>query len=140
MKFTFNQNKPAPYSFLRIDRYLYKFTGDHKITYKLDFKVCEIVAPTIQYKSYQTFQLCISGRFNLLKKYDKKVMLTCLHIIRDFLQKQVTAKVMLIHREDLLSADIFELKGRFDLKLLNVLFEEAEDIYLVREVKSDQPK
>jgi len=37
-----------------------------------------------------------------------------------------------------LSADIFELKGRFDLKLLNVLFEEAEDIYLVREVKSDQ--
>lgn len=134
MEFTFNINKPSAYVFMRIDRYLYKFSSLNKTVYKLDFKPCDFNSSLIQYQNYKTYQLQLGGRFNHLKVIDEKVLLTCLYIIRDFLQKKVTAKAMLLKEEDMLSNDIFELKGRFDLKKIEVLFTEKEaTIYLVKE-------
>jgi len=135
MEFTFNQNKPAPYPFIRIDRYLYKFSSLNGGAYKFDFKPDDFNSSIIKYENYKTFQLKLSGRFNHFKGIDEKALLTCLHIIRDFLQKKVTAEAILLKQNDLLSDNIFELKGKFDLKKLEILFDEKESIvYLVKEV------
>lgn len=134
MEFTFNQNKPVPHSFLRIDQYLYKFTVNHTTFYKLDFQACDLENDLISYKNYKAYRLELNGRHNNLKTVDEQTLITIVHIIRDFLQKKVTANVMLLKNEKLLSNDIFELKSRFDLKKLESLFEEGFKFYLVREV------
>jgi len=136
VEFTFNQNKPKPFTFLRIDRYLYKFNSTTGGVYKLDFKSCDFNSTIIPYPKYLTYQLKLTGRFNRLKGHDEPVLLTCLHIVQDFLQKRITGKAMLVKQDELLSDDIFELKRRFDSKKLGVLLEEEESIiYLVKEVE-----
>jgi len=103
MDFSFNLINKNPYAFSRIDRYFYKFTSTNGIVYKLDFKHCEFEAPVIEYKKYNAYELALCESFNNFKKYDEQVFLTCLHIIRDFLQQQVTANAMLVYNENLLT-------------------------------------
>jgi len=135
MEFTFNNNQASDYPFFRIDLYLYKFADTKNSYYKLDFKPIEIKHTIPSYKNYKTFQLQLSGRYNNLNVRDKKILKTCLLIIRDFLQKKVTAKVMLLKQNELLSDDLFELKSQFDLKSLEALFTDDESlIYLVKDI------
>jgi len=135
MEFSFNNNQASAYPFFRIDLYLYKFTDNKNSFYKLDFKPIEIKHTIPSYKNYKTFKLQISGRFSNLRVPDKKILQTCLQIIRDFLQQKITAKAMLLKQNKLLNDDLFELKNRFNLKGLEVLFNNYESIvYLVKDI------
>lgn len=121
---------------MRIDRYLYKFTVNNSTYYKLDFVPYNLNATSsISYKKYKAYHLEMSGRFNELKPPEDQVLLTFLHIIRDFLQKKVNIKAMLLKQDKLLNDDLFELKSQFDLECLKGLFEEGVSmIYLVKAI------
>ncbi len=135
MEFTFNKNKPAAYPFLRIDRNLYKFIAQHNNEYKLDFKPVKVESSAIAYNHYDSFELDLTCRFDYTQVKDERVLPTCLQIIQDFLQKQVTAKAMLISQDELLSEDLFELKSQFTMtSLANLVKNEESRIYLIKDM------
>lgn len=131
MEFSFSRQEAQPFKFSRIDLYLYKFTSPNGITYKVDFKPTNFQLSLISYAEYEVYNIVVSFRAVSFKQSDANLNLTFLHIIRNFLNNQITVDAMLVFNNEILSKDIFELRSKINYNEFPFL-NERSTLYLIR--------